>query len=42
MSYSSYAYSKLNHPHYILLAERSSWLMPLQTNPRWTMYKRLC
>ncbi|KRY03906.1 hypothetical protein T12_4184 [Trichinella patagoniensis] len=36
------AYSKLNHPHYILVAERASWLMPLQTNPRCTMYKRLC
>ncbi|KRZ85812.1 hypothetical protein T08_4943 [Trichinella sp. T8] len=29
-------YNIPNHPHYILVVERSSWLMPLQTNPKWT------
>ncbi|KRX20019.1 hypothetical protein T07_6481 [Trichinella nelsoni] len=35
-------YNIPNHPHYILVVERSSWLMPLQTNPKWTTFKRLC
>ncbi|KRY49856.1 hypothetical protein T03_11137 [Trichinella britovi] len=34
-------YNIPNHPHYILVVERSSWLMPLQTNPKWTTFKRL-